>query len=201
MERAKIDTTSQLHTDDTDELLIDRSLKGEQTATDTLYNRYIPLVDSLLYNVWDEDVQEELQQELGLAFTKAIHRYRPEAGIRFAGYIQNVLNRTKAAFFRHMSHEEDKRTAEKAYLRETASEDQYFRYNTRKLREAVWKLPLSEESKELILLMNQDVTSSVAIAAILDITPEAVRQRRRRMKAKCRTLQEQGLFLDRIEVS
>lgn len=152
------DDSSQPH--DSDQLLVERTVAGDQAAFELLVIKYQRRVERLIGRmVRDVDLVEDIAQETFLRAYRALPKFRGEA--QFYTWLYRIAVNTAKKFLLELKHDP---TVSQTTLQGNAEEDETFQPRSE---------PSSEETPESVLAAKE---IGRAVNAALDALPDDLRQ-------------------------
>ena len=165
-----------------DESLIDRYKQGDQTAFDSLYQRYLPSVYKRVRFVVPERDIEDVTQEVFIAVLRSLGAFRGES--QFSTWLRTLTNYKVAEYYRKRNRKQDPREAPIAEAEALSDEGGLHVEDRIALRNALATLP--ENYREVIALRLADGMAFEEIARTTGANLEATKSLFRRAVATLR---------------
>ena len=158
--------------------------EGNQKAGEMLYKKYTPLIRKLSYDPFRKRIDEDLFQELSLAFIEKLRAYDSEKGMPLGTYMKQHLIWAKLDYQRKEVPYQKKDGFDLAKVDEEGKEDQISLSETD-------VMPLKEEAlgfldkrqRPLFLLMTEGKKGK-EIQKILHLSPQNLYNQQRRIRKR-----------------
>jgi RNA polymerase sigma-70 factor (ECF subfamily) len=148
------------HASDSDQMLVERTVAGDQAAFELLVIKYQRRVERLIGRmVRDVDLVEDIAQETFIRAYRALPKFRGEA--QFYTWLYRIAVNTAKKFLLELKHDP---TVSQTSLQGHAEEDETFLHKSE---------PSSDETPESVLAAKE---IGRAVNAALDALPEDLRQ-------------------------
>jgi len=174
---------------DSDTLLVERTLAGDQRAFELLVIKYQPRIQRLIRRmVRDVDLIEDIAQETFIRAYRALHQFRGDA--QFYTWLYRIAVNTAKRFLQNMKH--DPMVVQSAFA-SNDEEDETFQRKTepsnhetpesvlaaKEIAEAVNRTlaALPDDLKQALTLRELDGLSYEEIAEVMNCPPGTVRSR------------------------
>jgi RNA polymerase sigma-70 factor (ECF subfamily) len=145
---------------DSDQMLVERTVAGDQAAFELLVIKYQRRVERLIGRmVRDVDLVEDIAQETFIRAYRALPKFRGEA--QFYTWLYRIAVNTAKKFLLELKHDP---TVSQTTLQGNAEEDETFQHRSE---------PSSEETPESVLAAKE---IGRAVNAALDALPDDLRQ-------------------------
>jgi RNA polymerase sigma-70 factor (ECF subfamily) len=173
-----------------DKALVCKAQQGDRAAWNTLCDKYLPYVYNRLRALLPSEAVDDVTQEVFMAATRAIHRYRAEATVRT--WLSAIARHKVADYYRSRERNPATVALDAVTDRATAHVTWEERTLDRALvREVLLSLP--DHYREVLLLRFAEGLKFKDVATALGISLEAAKSRyRRAVAAAAEALGEDG---------